>query len=131
MNEPKLLTAEELAWYHNEQAEFVAHGGYADYGPLLAHIAALQSENDFTREMLVIQIARTSRAENEQDALAAALETAMAALTPSGETKGAYMVEFSFTQDGHRGNLTVPWTTIKEIMEAIRKRAVLNAKDGR
>lgn len=52
------------------------------------------------------------------------------ALTPSSETKAAYIGEFSFR--AHESNdvgeeftrsFTVPWTTIKEIMKAIRKRA--------
>lgn len=54
------------------------------------------------------------------------------ALTPSGDTKAAYMGEFSFlaiSTDGD-GNETavktyVPWTTIKEIMAAIRARAAI------
>jgi hypothetical protein len=52
------------------------------------------------------------------------------ALSPSAETKAAYWGEFHFDteeSDGMGGtvtnNNTVPWTTIKEIMEAIRVRA--------
>lgn len=54
------------------------------------------------------------------------------ALTPSAETKSAYMGEFLFR--AHESNdvgeeftrsFTVPWTTIKEIMKAIRERAAL------
>jgi hypothetical protein len=47
------------------------------------------------------------------------------ALTPSGETKGAYSGEF-YWMEGARGNLkrVVPWPTIKEIMAAIRQRAL-------
>lgn len=54
------------------------------------------------------------------------------ALAPSAETKAAYMSEFSFslTRVDDYGNeyLTkpcVPWTTVKEIMAAIRARAAL------
>jgi outer membrane protein TolC len=54
------------------------------------------------------------------------------ALTPSAETKAAYMGEFSIPfpiidQDGDEVMLrpNVPWTTIKEIMAAIRARAAL------
>lgn len=55
----------------------------------------------------------------------AALE---AALTPSTETKGAYIGEFIFPRtytdeygDEITVNVNVPWTTIKEIMKAISK----------
>jgi hypothetical protein len=57
------------------------------------------------------------------------------ALTPSAETKAAYMGEFSFVipqaQEDEHGEAVevdqrvyVPWTTIKEIMAAIRARAL-------
>lgn len=53
------------------------------------------------------------------------------ALTPSGSTKAAYIGEFKFdteqyddSDDGyHMREVTVPWTTVKEIMAAILKRA--------
>jgi hypothetical protein len=53
------------------------------------------------------------------------------ALTPSADTKGAYIGEFSFSEEIFDGetetyitvNRTVPWTTIKEIMAAIRVKA--------
>jgi hypothetical protein len=52
------------------------------------------------------------------------------ALTPSRETKIAYSAEFNFNirqinEDGDEvpWAVTVPWTTIKEIMKAIRSRA--------
>ena len=52
------------------------------------------------------------------------------ALTASAETKAAYSGEFSFTREilDEEGNpetekLDVPWSTIKEIMAAIRDRA--------
>jgi hypothetical protein len=54
------------------------------------------------------------------------------ALTPSAETKAAYIGEFGFnrTYVGEDGNdvvenQAVPWTTIKKIMAAIRARATL------
>lgn len=58
------------------------------------------------------------------------------ALTPSGDTKAAYMGEFKFNGPEYMDeNMqprfdthTVPWTTIKEIMAAIRDRAALNPK---
>lgn len=58
------------------------------------------------------------------------------ALTPSAETKGAYIGEFSFPihdtdEDGEEvlRKITVPWTTVKEIMAAIRKRAAILADE--
>ena len=52
------------------------------------------------------------------------------ALTPSGDTKAAYIGEFEHViydldEDGkeHPRSITVPWTTIKDIMKAIRDRA--------
>lgn len=58
------------------------------------------------------------------------------ALEPSGETKAAYIGEFSFDAmvpdiDDENDELVpmkvdVPWTTIKEIMAAIVKRALEN-----
>jgi len=54
------------------------------------------------------------------------------ALTPSGDTKAAYMSEFEFivfgmNDDGEECShkITVPWTAIKEIMAAIKARAAL------
>lgn len=60
------------------------------------------------------------------------------ALTPSPETKAAYMGEFSVPlpeSDGNGGEhirrINVPWVTIKEIMAAIRARAAASEKrDG-
>lgn len=59
------------------------------------------------------------------------------ALTPSAETKAAYIGEFTFTSeiadsDGEPLDVKhyVPWTTIKEIMKAIRERAALAEAQG-
>ena len=56
------------------------------------------------------------------------------ALTPSGDTKAAYICEFSMPFpiiDEHGDEVmlrpNIPWTTIKEIMAAIRARAALRA----
>ena len=58
------------------------------------------------------------------------IERLQTALTPSGTTKQAYIGEFKFTisesdPDGDEflRTMIVPWTTIKEIMRAIRKEA--------
>jgi hypothetical protein len=59
------------------------------------------------------------------------------ALTPSCETKAAYMSEFSidfpmFDENGDEftQQVTVPWTTIKDIMAAISKRAETKTQKG-
>jgi len=60
----------------------------------------------------------------------AEIERLREAMTPSGETKAAYISEFKFTIDDIDGDgfeckrsVTVPWTTTKEIMKAIAERA--------
>lgn len=60
------------------------------------------------------------------------------ALTPSADTKAAYIGEFSWTvnnleDDGSMDPVThtVPWTTVKEIMAAIHKRANDRAEKAR
>ena len=57
----------------------------------------------------------------------AEIERLRAALTPSAETKAAYMGEFTIPlpdrdEDGNEvmRSINMPWTTIKEIMAAIR-----------
>ena len=64
--------------------------------------------------------------------LAEARSQALEALTPSAATKAAYIGEFSFYIDEQGDDqmcevtrkVDVPWTTIKEIMAAIRDRAL-------
>lgn len=63
-------------------------------------------------EHIVREVRRTKAAE-------AALARLLAALTPSDETKAAYMGEFQF-QLGGRPTVNVPWVTIKKIMAAIQ-----------
>jgi hypothetical protein len=61
------------------------------------------------------------------------VERLIEALTPSLQTKAAYIGEFSFSIDEQSDDqmcevtrkVDVPWTTIKEIMAAIRARAAL------
>jgi hypothetical protein len=68
-------------------------------------------------------------------------EALVDALTPSAETKAAYIGEFAFNvdtvgidEDGEpvdcTRRVTVPWTTIKEIMDAIRTRALSAIEKG-
>jgi hypothetical protein len=71
---------------------------------------------------------RAEAAEAERDRL-------RDALTPSAETKAAYIGEFHFgircqDEDGNEvtRQVPVPWDTVKEIMAAIRARAALGGK---
>ena len=76
------------------------------------------------------RIARVPQLEAAYIEQAAEIERLREALEPSGSTKYAYSGEFEFTQVGfdedgdevHQG-VTVPWTTIKDIMAAISARA--------
>ena len=75
--------------------------------------------------------------EAERDALKDEVERLREALTPSGATKFAYMNEFKFNvvREGpdHSEIVerhAVPWTTIKDIMAAIAKRAALRGEEG-
>jgi len=72
---------------------------------------------------------------SELDTAMAEIERLQEALEPSGDTKAAYMGEFSVRlpdvdEDGNEytRSINVPWTTIKEIMAAIRARAALTPK---
>ena len=64
------------------------------------------------------------------------VERVTEALTPSAETEAAYIGEFQIDSligyDKHGNELhhsvDVPWTTIKEIMAAIRERAALSSR---
>ena len=82
------------------------------------------------------------RAKGELIALRAEVATLRAsdarmreALNPSGDTKAAYMGEFSVPlpdtdEDGNEvmRQINVPWTTIKQIMAAISARAALHGE---
>lgn len=70
---------------------------------------------------------------SDRDSARAEAERLREALTPSAETKAAYRGEFSIPllevdEDDNDvlRRATVPWTTIKEIMAAIRARAALS-----
>ena len=64
------------------------------------------------------------------------IEKLRAALTPSADTKAAYMGEFSidlpdWDEDGNEvvRRVNVPWTTVKEIMAAILTHAAPSVRD--
>ena len=69
--------------------------------------------------------------EEEIKALLASHNALVEAVTPSAETKIAFISEFSFRPSGYIANkysdamerVIVPWVTIKEIMNAIKQRA--------
>jgi len=76
---------------------------------------------------------RAEDAEQQVQKLTAENERLREAMTPSVDTNAAYMGEFSFGitlsaggEEDYR-RIMVPWTTIKEIMAAIRDRAALQA----
>jgi hypothetical protein len=68
----------------------------------------------------------------EYERLTARVKALEEALTPSGETKAAYIGEFCFEEEtfDDEGDevvrkIAVPWTTVKEIMAAIKARVLL------
>jgi hypothetical protein len=75
-------------------------------------------------------VAATSElAKKQLDELRAENQRLCNALEPSAYTKAAYSGEFKFPvqiEDELLQSVTVPWTTVKEIMKAIKKQA--NAK---
>jgi hypothetical protein len=86
-------------------------------------------QQDKLREAALATLRGVSADLDAAEAKVARLE---GALTPSGETKAEYMGEFSIPfpiidENGDEVMLrpNVPWTTIKEIMAAIRARATL------
>ena len=106
MTPEQLATMKSFAEGHREQIMTQAEGELIDN--TLTLIAALEAEQT-----------RVKRLEE--------------ALTPSGATKAVYFGEFTFAEDefdfdeGEYRTMkrTVPWTAIKEIMEAILARATL------
>lgn len=88
-----------------------------------AHAFSLDQENKAAAQI-----------EAERDALREALE-------PSGDTKAAYHGEFKFQvtqwreddegeQEEYLADFVVPWTTVKEIMAAIKARSALSSLKG-
>jgi hypothetical protein len=93
--------------------------GSGDDGELLtiAWMHGSSSRNDEVRVLTT----RAKKAEAERDAMGEAL-------TPSADTKAAYIGEFQFQFGDCTPN--VPWTTIKQIMAAIRNRALTHQGGG-
>lgn len=107
----------------------------------LSSLEAVERERDhFETEALQFEIVAKGLREKVV-AAEASLAAAREALTPSGDTKAEYIGEFQFTvtmmelDDSDepfecQRAVTVPWTTIKEIMAAISARAALTKKEG-
>jgi hypothetical protein len=87
-----------------------------------------QHEGSHYQHEALMWKARAEAAQKERDALREALK-------PSGNTKAAYIGEFQFPftyyapdEDGEtvevNVEVTIPWTSIKEVMAAIRARAL-------
>lgn len=108
----------------------------------LVHAQWKREEAEAERDALRAEVAKLQLSAsdvefygNEQvKALRAENERLREALTPSGATKAAYHGEFGFellARDGEGVDChMVPWTTIKEIMAAISKRADLRPTEG-
>jgi hypothetical protein len=89
----------------------------------------LDPETGFGRVM--VQDPLCARAAATILALTAEVERVKEALTPSGATKAEYIDEFYWIEDMEYDGVIagrkvfVPWTTIKDIMAAIRARAAI------
>lgn len=98
------------------------------YLALLEDRARFPDKPDFVGSMIEAHIGNLKLGKENADKHAVnamrKLERLAAALTPDASTKGAYIGEFKITE-GRSRPVTVPWTTIKEIMAAIRKRGGL------
>ena len=101
----------------------------------------------FTPELVERVSAAIQPKHYHEDRALAALEASgiaelTEALAPSGDTKAAYMGEFSFSITDtafddeaeefieRQRKVYVPWDTIKEIMAAIRERAKIASNHG-
>lgn len=108
---------------------------------LIARIRELETQiatyKKATSDLSQQHIAEWNRAEAAVATLTAQVEAMRGALTPSADTKADYIGEFSFDYctgfdaDGNEvvSRISVPWTTIKEIMAAIRARAAITTEN--
>lgn len=98
----------------------------AAMSPALEARARLQAEEIISarlwneKQLLLIDVVNERARAEAAEARVKALE---GALTPSTETKAAYIGEFQFQFGEYTPN--VPWTCVKQIMAAIRARAAL------
>lgn len=117
---PDPATAASLANIRSEANE-------CGYAADIAHVFGCDHTHDGRQEQKH-NARRIARVPEMEEALMAAVE----ALTPSGATKACYIGEFSHAVtitdengDEEHMEVVIPWTTIKEIMAAIRLRAGL------
>jgi len=101
-----------------------------------ARLSVLSGNYDFSGVVSIDDALRAMLAFADEGSGIGELRHVLEALTPYSETKAAYMGEFSWTdwRDDENGvsigyEMTVPWTTIKEIMAAIRERAGVEKLD--
>lgn len=119
-----------------------AHGGYLHRqhwlidAPGRRFIATIDGPPDEVGEADAHLIALVPQMADVITTLLERERLAIEALTPSAETKAAYIGEFKLVIDDYdeSGNEThrwadVPWTTIKEIMAAIKARAALTGEN--
>lgn len=114
--------------------------------PVERRVVEAKTDAQVNKEFMEEATRQRDAALAKVSALEARLAVMGEALTPSGDTKAAYIGEFGWTReipdpewDGDDGEepdriterLVVPWTTIKEIMAAIRARAALSQEEER
>lgn len=119
---PALLDERAASEQHRNDLADKIQDQLTDIGALKARIAKQDDERAADKALL-------SETTRERDAL-------REALTPSGDTKAAYIGEFHMGITlRHRGQedyrrVLIEWTTIKEIMAAISARAARSALGG-
>lgn len=97
-------------------------------------IEALRLRSNWTDEFDPVTCNLFDEAADALEAKSTQCEAMRSALTPSAETKAAYIGEFHFYIDEQSDDaacevsrkVAVPWTTIKEIMAAILARTTLH-----
>ena len=97
-------------------------------------VPALAAENEklravikFLQDLDAISVAAVLELTDERDALTAEVARLKEALTPSGDTKAAYMGE---VRDDVWGGRIVSWTAIKAVMAMISAHADLKGGDA-
>ncbi len=100
-------------------------GGW-DVAMATAEINRLQARNAELQEAVDDTMCRDTylgRVQTENVRLRNELHSLREALTPSAETKGVYIGEFTTWGCDECGDVTIEWTATKEIMRAIRDEA--------
>ena len=120
-----MTDADEALLWAREQ---LANTWREDGAPTKAVAAALAGEFDDVLGLAAHDYRAGSAASAARiKELEARVEAFEWALTPSGDTKAAYLGEFK--QDVGRKKIVIEWTTVKEIMNKIRSRALLKESD--